>query len=1304
MRLRKNPNLRILFTPIIFSLFLLTLGSSILGEMFQSPICDNNLCESEENYSTCMADCNPLYLENQNFVYIKDSHFYKNNSRIRFWGSSIAFKPDINKESIGYTFSAFQRYGFNFIRFHIYDNFYINISSVNTREFQDYSLGDNSSSDLIDYIMYSARNNNLHYYLSFDRVAVPIKANDSIICTSCDNPREWENAIDAIGFNYSSLFCKNCSLDYRNFFFKYLWFFDERSKMLHFEYAKNLLNHLNKYSGVKIKDDSNVAFFEITNENNIHRFLLGIIVEGVSLNNLPEYFKNKIKLRWNLWLNQTYGSTKNLVLAWNDSLDNTIDLNSNESLEKFSVEYSPLELNKVNFSYKRANDLMRFVNNLTLSYFKEFESEVRKEGLKVPLLYSTISEASAYLPSAQKSLSQGNIASFSRYLFGYNFSHLKKSDSLYHNPFIFANYGGELNKPVIIYEANIHKPAFYRSTFPIMLAVIASLQDWDALIFHTIHIKNSTSLESKTLNYNGASRGKNISRPLSSSDGFGLDLTGDEVILSSMNAGRIFTNFLISPLENKTILNAGKNATEQFSGSVYWWGKVSGYNSDNILASSFFNLFRINYTSQEDSYFSGVPLKDYLSTISNCQEFLDYLPIINNKLVNYFTFNSSLKDEVTNFSGLCLKNKCPIISSGQVGNSAKFDGFNDYLKINSSENYDFKAITISALIYKNPNMPSYKKIAGKFSSNYSDSSWLLDIGESSKNTARCSFAFPNNILTLYFPENSFPSNKWRAITCSYDGTEIKGYIDGVFVASVYSGMQILNSSVPVYIGASGNSTDTSGTFNGSIDDFRIYKRSLDDYEICQISKRNWSSQKIIENEKMKYDINNGFFLYDSEKLKLFTGFLKNKVYFSEVIVKNISNNQDNHASFILQSLDNLPINKSGNLSLILVSSGENSGLNSFIEKSSNNWWNYTLVDEGFSPINISKPSAIFEISREKYSPSLCEETGFFNQVLSSKICNQINKTLEINLHNNYPPYGNISNAVFNVKIALPDYLSYYNFDSDFYDYFNKTTTENYGCAIKQGMLNNNSYFNNSHLKINNYPLLNDSLTIAFWVRREKAEPWERAISKYYYLNSKNYSGDYQVDFDENNFTRFLINLNNSLAVLSSNSKILPRAWRHLAYVYNGRKMSIYIDGILDNEFLASGKINNSNLPISIGAGLIYGEIPQNNFSGNIDELMIFSKALTSEEILSIYRGTLSFSKGILNLTSSPSGAAIYAYNNSLKRYFLLENSKYTPAMISVNSGENKFLLQKKDCQGKYFNATIYSNEIARYSINLTCSA
>ena len=76
--------------------------------------------------------------------------------------------------------------------------------------------------------------------------------------------------------------------------------------------------------------------------------------------------------------------------------------------------------------------------------------------------------------------------------------------------------------------------------------------------------------------------------------------------------------------------------------------------------------------------------------------------------------------------------------------------------------------------------------------------------------------------------------------------------------------------------------------------------------------------------------------------------------------------------------------------------------------------------------------------------------------------------------------------------------------------------------------------------------------------------------------------------------------------------IVPEEWQHVAWIYDGSKIELFIDGVSIGSKLASGTIASTNKAFGIGKS-IFGSF---NFvyGGRVDEVTVWNKALTGAEI------------------------------------------------------------------------------------------
>ena len=85
-------------------------------------------------------------------------------------------------------------------------------------------------------------------------------------------------------------------------------------------------------------------------------------------------------------------------------------------------------------------------------------------------------------------------------------------------------------------------------------------------------------------------------------------------------------------------------------------------------------------------------------------------------------------------------------------------------------------------------------------------------------------------------------------------------------------------------------------------------------------------------------------------------------------------------------------------------------------------------------------------------------------------------------------------------------------------------------------------------------------------------------------------------------------------------KIDDGKWRHVASVYDGKSVRLYIDGSLDMETPPGVRPPENTMPLRIGGSPDIGEM----FCGPIDEVAFFDVPLTEEEIQNLMEGFANF--------------------------------------------------------------------------------
>lgn len=93
--------------------------------------------------------------------------------------------------------------------------------------------------------------------------------------------------------------------------------------------------------------------------------------------------------------------------------------------------------------------------------------------------------------------------------------------------------------------------------------------------------------------------------------------------------------------------------------------------------------------------------------------------------------------------------------------------------------------------------------------------------------------------------------------------------------------------------------------------------------------------------------------------------------------------------------------------------------------------------------------------------------------------------------------------------------------------------------------------------------------------------------------------------------------------------IVPQVWQHISWVYDGSKVELFIDGNPVGSTPATGTFPVSNKPFAIGKSIQGGF--NFVFGGRVDEVSLWSKALTQQEIQDMMENELSGNEQNLEL-------------------------------------------------------------------------
>ncbi|HUT46728.1 MAG TPA: LamG-like jellyroll fold domain-containing protein [Sedimentisphaerales bacterium] len=132
----------------------------------------------------------------------------------------------------------------------------------------------------------------------------------------------------------------------------------------------------------------------------------------------------------------------------------------------------------------------------------------------------------------------------------------------------------------------------------------------------------------------------------------------------------------------------------------------------------------------------------------------------------------------------------------------------------------------------------------------------------------------------------------------------------------------------------------------------------------------------------------------------------------------------------------------------------------------------------------------------------------------------------------------------------------------------------------------------------------EAVSVALWAQPESNQP---DYAKFF---CKQKSGEYPYALQFSSSLSIRATINASGRYDTSTIPNFPGEWAHLCFTYDGSVLILYKDGEEAVRINASGDLQQNDLSLSIGGRLGSGQ----NFIGIIDDVRLFNRALTAEEI------------------------------------------------------------------------------------------
>ena len=185
----------------------------------------------------------------------------------------------------------------------------------------------------------------------------------------------------------------------------------------------------------------------------------------------------------------------------------------------------------------------------------------------------------------------------------------------------------------------------------------------------------------------------------------------------------------------------------------------------------------------------------------------------------------------------------------------------------------------------------------------------------------------------------------------------------------------------------------------------------------------------------------------------------------------------------------------------------------------------------------------------------------------------------------------------------------------------------------------------SVLAPNAVQLISDYATVSFWIR---VDDQNLAVAEAYVMDFGHWSGRWKISLPQhlkivwttngNNtqFTNFISDMDSG-----DGNEMVKGFWWFVTMVHDGAKDLIYVNGQLVNSKPVATKLNSTALPLCFGNNPVEGG---QYFIGGLDEVKIYNKALTGNEIAKLYASGTTATKDqltndlrnvVLNLSPNP---------------------------------------------------------------------
>ena len=382
-------------------------------------------------------------------IRVKDGHFVNDKGRVKLHATNLTGPANFPTHEEAERLAArLARFGINCVRLHYFDSTYLKNNFMLTEQpgIMDHSgvtrrKFDPAQRDRQDYLI--AQFKKLGIYVDVNlHVARNLGEADGIPRGAADRNK---------GFNM----------------------FYPRLIALQKEYAKELLSHVNPYTGMDYLKDPVVAVVELNNEEALWR-----LYRKGGLDSRDDVYGKCIKKLWSDWLVKKYGATEKARKAWK------LAEKPLPYLDKFRIEngdYPLVHSKRSRAPIEMKRDFYQFVTDVEHDYWTGMRDYLQKDlGLESPVAATQLNYSTPFLQAEMDYVDNH----------AYWCHPSVKADWKICNKAMVNNSASRitwlasqrvLGKPYTISEYNHPYPNFYGAEGQPMLRAYGALQGWDGV-------------------------------------------------------------------------------------------------------------------------------------------------------------------------------------------------------------------------------------------------------------------------------------------------------------------------------------------------------------------------------------------------------------------------------------------------------------------------------------------------------------------------------------------------------------------------------------------------------------------------------------------------------------------------------------------------------------------------------------------------------------------------------------------------------------------------------------------------------